>query len=264
MHTGKEPVAAVIATVSALKRKSKKTLTPKTSLLTRMPTIREKSEKSCHRPPQLQHSRRVASTEMVMMPKEKHTTRISRAHSIRRVPQQPTQQPMPYQQTLPPPPQHARMTPNSMLQVDQSRASSTSAMIRLHPSQQVINTTSHQQQHHLHHHQQHHGESYSCIGSAQNSCENTLPPFTVWKNKNGESTSTSTSTMANLPTAAIEYIETPSPMKDDLGASYGEHKWNDLYYFGALSASRHATIHFFAGLIAIIFGESNNVVDILL
>ena len=44
-------------------------------------------------------------------------------------------------------------------------------------------------------------------------------------------------------------------MKDDLGASYGEHKWNDLYYFGALSASRHATIHFFAGIIAIIFGK---------
>ena len=257
MHSGKDAVAALIATVSAPSRKnSKKSACTTTSLLTRMPTIREKSEKSSRPQQQLSQQRRVASSEMVMMPKEKHTTRISRAHSIRRVPQT-----MPYQQTLPPPPQggqhQARMTPNSLLQVDQSRTSSTSAMIRLHPSQQIINTNSQ----HLHH--QNPGESYSCIGSAAASVQNSLPPFTVWKNKNGESEST-LSTMANLPSTAIEYIETPSPMKDDLGASYGEHKWNDLYYFGALSASRHATIHFFAGLIAIIFGESDNEVDILL
>ena len=61
----------------------------------------------------------------------------------------------------------------------------------------------------------------------------TLPPFTVWRNKNGKLSLASESDSRIC--SAIEYIDTPSPMKDDLGASYGEHKWNDLYYFGALS-----------------------------
>ena len=42
--------------------------------------------------------------------------------------------------------------------------------------------------------------------------------------------------------------------KCDIGAASGKHKWNDLYYFGALAASRHATTHIFSGIVATTFG----------
>jgi len=40
----------------------------------------------------------------------------------------------------------------------------------------------------------------------------------------------------------------------EIGAAKGKHKWDDLYYFGALAASRHATTHVFSGIVATIFG----------
>ena len=88
--------------------------------------------------------------EIIMPVKE--PVKVSKANSIRRG--------------------HVPRTPSQLhaMEVPTRAASST----RLHPSQHVISTTNPEQ-------------DYSCVGSVHNSCENTLPPFTVWKNKNGKS-----------------------------------------------------------------------------
>ena len=94
-----------------------------------------------------------------------------------------------------------------------------------------------QPQRYVSHHQseieQTSGISCQNVDYCSNQEQTTLPPFTVWRNKNGKFSLVRESDSRIY--SAIEYIDTPSPMKDDLGASYGEHKWNDLYYFGALS-----------------------------
>ena len=145
----------VIKRVSDRRTKSK--IQPSLHTITTMPTIREdhrrEKTRSIMRLPPV-----AVNTEMMLLPKEK-PSRCSRTHSIRR--------------SAPPivAPTSLRTTPNSLLQVE-TRAPS---QIRLHPAQQIISTQ--------------HGDhtAYSCIESVQNSCENTtLPPFTVWKNKNGE------------------------------------------------------------------------------
>ena len=138
-------------------RRTKSKIQPFLHTITTMPTIREDHRREKARSI-MRLTPAAVNTEMVLLPKEK-PSRCSRTHSIRR-----SAPPI----AAPPPP--LRTTPNSLLQVD-TRAPS---QVRLHPAQQIISTQ--------------HGDhtAYSCIESVQNSCENTLPPFTVWKNKNGE------------------------------------------------------------------------------
>ena len=61
--------------------------------------------------------------------------------------------------------------------------------------------------------------------------------------------------MERLP----QYVSEPQKPQCELGAAQGQHKWNDLYYFGALAASRHATIHIFSGVVAEGFIINNKV-----
>jgi len=59
--------------------------------------------------------------------------------------------------------------------------------------------------------------------------EGELPPFNIWRDTNGAH---------SLQSRDISPMITNSPQKYhkcDIGAARGKHKWNDLYYFGALA-----------------------------
>ena len=73
--------------------------------------------------------------------------------------------------------------------------------------------------------------------------------FQIKKSDKNFKTSVQLRTFERSQDLSPMYVPNPEKMeRAEIGAARGKHKWNDLYYFGALAASRHATIHIFSGL----------------